>query len=853
MTLPICVICSITTSACFGNSDASPSISDEVPPDVPSDPETIEDEFMKVPRSWLAEFLPIDSAGPAGTPITDSEIVSALDSLGLVVEGVETFGVEPSSLDGIVVGEVVTIRPHPNADKIRLVDVRIADGAGPIDQIACGAWNFEVGDRVPVAMLGTTMPDGMKIEKRKLRGEFSNGMLCSGKELRVGEDHGGILILPPTTPLGVPIAAVVPTGTDTVYDIAIEANRPDAMSVLGVARDLAPRLGLTLDSSRRQLPAPAAPRSVHVRGTISAPDLCDRLTTTVIRSAAVVPSPDWVRHRLERAGMRGINNLVDASNLVMLELGIPSHAFDLDKLAGGGIDVRWAAGAERIVTLDGVDRELSTNGVIDGVIADGNGAAVGIAAIMGGLTSEVDDTTTSLLLEVAHWTPMAIARSSKKLGLRSEASARFERNSDADAIDAAIARFVEIVALTCPTVSVESYDDIRPAPPVPRVVDLRTARTNLLLGTSLNDTTIASLLEGIGFSVTSTGPGTASVTVPSWRPDCEAEVNLIEEVGRHHGYGNIVRVVPLSPHVGALSAMQKDRRAVRRIMMGLGAFEAWTPSLCSPSDLERSGLPAAAVALSNPMVAEETLLRPSLVPGLLRALKFNANHRNPAVRLFETGHTFAEPRPRQVTPYEREHLVAVFAADGDDARTAVAALHTLTNRLGVVAKAIDIATAADIAGMHPTRSARIIGAGTGFPIGAVGEIDPGVLEAWGIDRRVGVLRVDLENLCHLPRRSDHLAAIPAYPSSDIDLAFVVPDTVAAGAVRSALIEAGADLLESVHLFDVYRGQGVPEGSRSLAFRLRFVSAERTLTDGDVGTRRQACIDAVATLGAALRS
>jgi phenylalanyl-tRNA synthetase beta chain len=808
---------------------------------------------MKVPRSWLAEFLPIDTAAADGGRLPDAEIVSALDSLGLVVDGVEVFGVEPSALDGIVVGEVVTIRPHPNADKIRLVDVRIADGAATIDQIACGAWNFVEGDRVPVAMLGTTMPDGMKIEKRKLRGEFSNGMLCSGKELRVGEDHGGILILPATTPLGVPIAAVVPTGAETVYDIAIEANRPDAMSVLGVARDLAPRLGLTLNNARRMLPAPSAPPSTQTRGTITAPDLCDRLTATVIRNVSVGPSPEWVAHRLERAGMRGINNLVDASNLVMLELGIPSHAFDLDKLAGGRIDVRWATVGEHIVTLDGNDRELSTNGVIDGVIADGNGTAVGIAAIMGGLTSEVDETTTSLLLEIAHWTPMAIARSSKKLGLRSEASARFERNSDVEAIDAAIARFVEIVALTCPNVTVESYDDIRPVPKTVRTVELRTERTNLLLGTALDDATIASLLAGIGFAVEAKGPGMAVVTVPSWRPDCEAEVNLIEEVGRHYGYGNIMRVVPLSPHVGALTLLQKDRRAIRRTMLGLGAFEAWTPSLCSPGDLERSGLPLEAVALSNPMAAEETTLRPSLIPGLLRALKFNANHRNPALRLFETGHTFATPRPRQVTPYEREHLVAVFAADGDDARTAVNALHTVANRLGVIVKAIDVVAGSDIAGMHPTRSARIIATGTGMSIGAVGEIDPGVLEAWGIDRRVGVLRFDLENLCRLPRRSDHLAEVATYPSSDIDLAFVVPNDVAAGSIRGSLAEAGGDLLEAVHLFDVYRGQGVPDGSRSLAFRLRFVSAERTLTDADVAAKREACIAAASTLGAVLRS
>lgn len=804
---------------------------------------------MKVPRSWLDEFLPVDAAG-----ISDDAIVAALDGLGLVVDGIERLGVDPVQLDGVVVGEVVTIRPHPNADKLRVVDVRIADGAPPIDQIVCGAWNFAEGDRVPVAMLGTTMRDGTVIKAAKLRGQASHGMLCSARELGLSDDHGGILVLAADAPLGAPVAAAVDTDRDTVFDLAIEANRPDAMSVLGVARDLAPVLGLGLDATRRNLAAPGAPPASTARGTVTAADLCDRLTVTVIRGVRVVPSPDAVALRLTRAGMRPINNLVDASNIVMLELGIPSHAFDLDKLAGGRIGVRWASPGERLVTLDGVERTLSHDGVVDGVIVDGDDRAVAVAGIMGGASTEIGDTTTSVLLEIAHWHPMSIARSAKKLGLRSEASARYERNADRDAVPAAASRVIELMRLTCPDLVVESFDDLGSAPDGERVVRLRTDRVNLILGTSIDDAEIARLLAGIGFEVRPVGPGIADVVVPSWRPDCEAEINVIEEVGRHHGYGNIARVVPTSPNVGTLTPMHRNRRRVRQTLTALGVHEAWTGNLIGDDDLTRTGLPSSeAVSLANPMAAEESLLRTSLVPGLLRALRYNTNHRSPGVRLFETGHVFTRPRPRQVTPYEREHLGIVLAADGDDAMAAVGVLDAIVAALGTEPAALALEAASDIAGMHPTRSARIIATGTRVPIGAVGEIDPGVLDAWGIDRRVGAVRVDLENLSHLPRRSDTLRAVSTFPSSDIDLAFVVADEVPAATIGAALRRATGPLGESVTLFDVYRGSGVAAGHRSLAFRVRVASADRTLTDADLTAVRQASVDAAATLGAALRT
>jgi phenylalanyl-tRNA synthetase beta chain len=799
---------------------------------------------MLISRNWLNAF--VDTSHK-----TVAELTDAFNELGLVVEGVQLLG---EGLDTIVTAKVQTIRKHPQADKIRLVDVITSVGQTETLQICCGAWNFFEGDVVPLAPLGTTMPDGMHIEKRKLRGEWSNGMLCSGREMKLSEDHEGIMRLPADTPLGIPIVKALGIVADTIFDLSVEANRPDAMSVRGVARDLAPKIGAVLKDMTPKFSLSAVPKSSTPRGSITATDLCDRLTVTVITGVAVTDSPDWVKSRLVAGGMRPINNLVDASNLVMLELGIPSHAFDLARLAGGRIDVRWASNDEQLTTLDGVERKLSPAGSQDGVIADGNGTAVGIAAIMGGLTSEVDATTTSLLLEVAHWTPMCIARSSKRMGLRSEASARFERGADAGAIPLAVARFVDVVAETCPGIEVESFDDMGPNTGQVSSVRVRTSRTNLLLGTNLNPDMILGLLNPIGFAaVKSADADVTEVTIPSWRPDATAEVDVIEEIGRHFGYKNIERRALTNTRVGKLTDSQRARRMIADVLVANNCQEVWTASFLAPADLERAGHAGEVVALANPMVAEESVLRPSLIPGLLRVLGHNANHRTPAMRVFELGHVFGVPMPNQVVPYERDHLAVAFAADGDDARTATRALDTLIEALGIKPEAIEL-NQKEIAGLHPTRSARVVGSGTGFNLGSVGEIDPDVGKAWGVERRVGILVLDVENLSTLPKRESNIASFSRFPSSDVDLAFVVSESVPAAHVGEALRSAGGELLQSVRLFDVYRGDRVAEGSRGLTYRLRFADSEKTLTDADVAAVRAACIEKVAkATGATLRS
>lgn len=798
---------------------------------------------MKLVLSWLREIVPVTS--------TIEELTEVFNGLGLEVEGVQHVG---GGLDGIITAQVRTIRAHPNADKVRLVDVVTAKDQTETLQIACGAWNFAEGDIVPLATLGTTMPGGMKIERRKLRGEWSNGMLCSGRELELSDEHGGILQLPESTPLGIPIVAALGITPDVVFDLSVNPNRPDAMSVMGIARDVAAKLNLPFTPPALIAGVVDRPPSGNpsIRGSITATDLCDRLTVAVLRHVRVTDSPTWVQARLTLAGMRPISNLVDASNLVMLELGSPSHAFDFDRLAGGQIGVRWACDGETLTTLDGANRTLAPAGTQDGVIVDGADTVIGIAAIMGGQSTEVSDSTTNLLLEIAHWTPMCIARTAKRLGVRSEASARFERGTDPQALGRAAARFVEIVRLTCPDVTVESFDDILPGPSVRVTIRVRTDRVNLILGTDLSDATIKKILDPIGFEAVLVETGQHDVTIPSWRPDSTAEIDVIEEIGRLHGYDNIARRQLRTDLVGHLTPLLSDRRRVGDLLTVSGCHEVWTSTFLGDSDLTKSHHSATVVRVANPMSPDESVMRPSLMPGAMRVLAHNANHRNPALRIFEIGHVFGRPRPDQILPYEREQLAVALAADGDDGRTAVTMLDRLVAFLRVNPAAIAVRPA-EVDGLHATRGARVVNTGTGFPIGIVGEIDAVVTEAWGIDRRVGYLQVDLENLIAQPRRSGDVASLSRFPSSDFDLAFVVANDVAADKVLNALRMGAGELCENVALFDVYRGKGLPDGTRSLAYRLRFAAPDRTLNDAELTAVRQASIDAVAAAtGATLR-
>ncbi|HUE08413.1 MAG TPA: phenylalanine--tRNA ligase subunit beta [Acidimicrobiales bacterium] len=863
---------------------------------------------MRAPLSWLRDFAPFP--GDTGT------LRAALDDLGLVVESIEHIG---EGLGDVVIAKVLKIEEIKGADKIRLVTVDA--GAEPLEVI-CGAWNFDVGDRVPLAPVGAILPGGLEIERRKMRGKWSNGMLCSGTELRLSDDSAGLLVLGDEVrgEPGTPLTQALGLEPDVVFDITVEGNRPDAWSMAGIARDLAARLGLPFIEPEPPAP-PASGRPVESAATavVESLDLCPRLTVTVLDNVQVGPSPQWIARRLLMAGMRPINNVVDASNYVMLELGQPTHPYDIALLPGRGLRVRRAERGEKLVTLDEVERTVGVPGRslgdtgADCLICDAEGSPVGVGGIMGGASSEISHATTEVLLEAAYFTPMAIARTSRRLGLRTEASARFERGCDPWGIEPSVARFCQLLSESSPGLRVaDGMLDVRGDVPEPFVVTVPLARVHRQIGVELSAENVARLIEPIGFKVMEEvgaglagGPGASGfgseslvVEVPTNRPDVRHEPfgvdDVIEEIARTFGYSNVPRHMPTWPQPGGLTALQRSRRLAKDVLCGLGASEGWTDSFVSAAAHTDVGLTGPAVRVANPLDTEKPYLRRSLMPGLLGALAYNADRRQPDVRLYEVGVVFSHPgegAPRVVEragaggretaelPGERELLCAVFAQEEDDARLAVVSWQVLADafRLDRVRLVPAGNGLPPLPGLHPTRSAHLVvpssnGAGDGddgnvgnVVIGSVGEIDPDVAATFGLTRtsgnttvarRIGWLEVDLGLLfdeVRVPRRHVIASAVSRFPSSDIDLAFVVDDRYATDVVADTLRTSAGDLLESVRLFDVYRGTGIPAGARSLAYRLRFCSPVRTLTDEEVGQLRAQCIAAVEEeYGAVLR-
>jgi phenylalanyl-tRNA synthetase beta chain len=776
---------------------------------------------VKVLLSWLREFAP-DLPGDADL------LTEQLDDLGTPVEERTRLG---EGLEGVVVARVLATRAHPDADRIQLVDVDPGDGEAL--QVCCGAFNMAEGDLVPLATVGTTMPDGRAIERRQLRGEWSNGMLCSATELGLGEDSAGILVLSDAVVPGTPLTEALDLRGDWLFDLEVNPNRPDALSVAGVARDLAARLRV-----RFALPAP----TVSAAGASSAddaavevvdPDACGRFLARVLRDVHIGPSPAWLANRITQLGMRPISNVVDVSNYVMLELGQPNHAYDLDLVTGRRLRVRFAREGEQLVTLDDIERTFLAEDVL---ICDGDDLPIGIAGVMGGASTEIGDSTTTVLLESAWWHPMQIARTSTRLNLRSEASRRFERGTDIWGLDLAVDRFCQLLAET--SAPAPDVIDERGTVPERPPIAVRTARVNAILGTDLDAPTIRGYLEPIGFTV-EPDPDVQVVDAPSFRPDVVEEIDVIEEVARHHGYAKLPKTRPQSPHTGGLSPRQRERRLIRSTLVGMGLDEALPmPFLASDT---------AGIHITNPLDARESVLRTSLRPGLLKAVAYNASHRNHGVGLFELGRVFLPPPDGQERPHEPEYLAVALA--GREAPAAVEVWQAVEEALSVEGVTV---RNEPVDGFHPTRSARLVATDTA--VGAVGEIDPAITEAMEIDERVAWLEVDLDALVEVARRDRRYKTVSRYPSNLIDLAFAVDDEVPAGDVEATIRGSAGELLTSVGLFDVYRGEAVGEGRRSLAYGLRLQAPDRTLTDAEVADVRQTVIDAVeSTHGATLRA
>lgn len=821
---------------------------------------------MRVPLSWLREFVAL--------PDSLDELTALLDDLGLVVEGVERVG---EGLGEVVVARVDEIHAIEGADRIRRVIVEA--GSGPL-QIVCGAMNFVVGNYVPLAPVGAVLPGDFAIAERKMKGVSSFGMLCSGRELGLGEDHSGLLILDAYDGVapGVSLTQLLGIEPEVIIDISPEGNRPDAWSIVGIARDIATRRGVPFTDSTAPLVAPTSSGSISA--SIASPELCGSLHVYEIDGLAVRESTSIIARRLEQAGMRPVNNIVDASNYVMLERGQPTHPYDATQVAGRTLGVRAARSGETLETLDGTSRTLGVPGRglgdtgIDCVIVDGYDTTIGLAGVMGGASSEIADTTSQVMLEIAFFDPMTIARTSKRLGLRSEASHRFERGVDFTQAAVVASRFVEILRMTCPDIRVVAYAHAEGTlPELPRLT-VSESDISRLLGTDISAADASRLLGGIGFT-TSVNGDVVTVDAPASRLDIRAgapgRADVIEEIARLFSYRRLERRTPLWPQPGGLSVAQRERRLVRDVAVGLGWSEAWTASLLSDEDVALTHPTATPVRVTNPLASEESLYRTSMIVGLVKSWARNAERGLDEAALFEIGTIATHPRdaatPRRARggvggsiemdlPVEREVLTVALGRSVDDATTAVASWSVIASRLNLADVAVESAAAP--VGWHPTRHATLRDVRTGTIFGRIGEVDPSLVGKIAIsqfsERRIALLEIDLTSLLdyNVVTRRDVRVAVPSrFPAASFDLALVTPTSVSSHQLRSALSESH-ELVESVTLFDVFHGASLPADTRSVTFAIRLSAPDRTLSESEVADARAALLAAANGLSATLR-
>ena len=817
---------------------------------------------MKITLNWLKQYVDFN-----GSP---EELAERLTMLGLEVEGVHKVA---GAFDGIVVAQVITRDKHPNADKLSVC--RVNDGAGE-RQIVCGAQNFKAGDKVPLILPGASLPlkpgdkEPFTIKVGKIRNVESHGMMCSHEELGLDPEaighkkEDGLLILREDAKVGQLFAEYLGrTGGDVVYDLEITPNRPDWNSVLGIAREIAALTGSSLkvpdtggasvlasqgEGAARQEPRPTASSLVAVR--LDAPDLCPRYTARVIRGVKIGPSPDWLRSTLEKVGLRSINNVVDVTNFVMLEAGQPLHAFDYHLIAKGAagtptIVVRRAGAGEKFKTLDGKEHELNSETLL---IADET-KGIALAGVMGGQNTEINDQTVDVLLESAYFAPSNVRYTSKTLGLRTDSSYRFERGCDPNwGVDYASRRATQLIMETAGGQLAEGVVDAYPQAVERKQISLRHNKTNELLGVEIPIERQTEYLLSLGLELAQapgiapfTGvrtPNVSTFSIPTHRPDLKREVDLIEEIARLYGVDKIPATAPRGAHgENAFDSIFDQIGEARSILIGLGLNEAQGQTLIASAEV--GGPIPEAVMLANPLSSDMDVLRPSLLPGLIHSLRHNLSRKNTDVALFEIGRVFTNVNG---VPKENRNLAIAITGQraltfwsGDDRHAKFDAY----DLKGLVEEFIEKFGLRGVQFGKRTESPMLflesatVTLGGKLQLGQLGQLLPTLAKKYDLRDAVFLAEFNLDTLISKRNAAKSFKPLPQFPSSRRDVAMLVPEATTHDAVLVAVKQAKPANLESVELFDVFRGKNVPEGQKSLAYAFTYRGADKTLTDVEV--------------------
>ena len=797
---------------------------------------------MNLPMTWLKDYVDID--------VSTKDFCDAMTLSGSKVETIETLGAEISK---VVTGRVLSLEKHPDADKLTICQIDVGQGE-PL-QIVTGAANLTVGDIVPVALDGSTLAGGVTIKNGQLRGVPSNGMLCSVEELGCDRhdfpeapEHG-IYVFPEEVALGIDAAEAMGLREDVV-EFEITSNRPDCFSIVGLAREAAATYRKELKLPDVAVAEKAGGQALDMISVeIQNPDLCPRYMARVVKNVKIAPSPRWMRSRLRAAGVRPINNIVDITNYVMLELGQPMHAFNIETIGGRHIIVRNAREGETITTLDGTVRNLDPSML---VIADKD-KAVAVAGVMGGENSMVSEDSIGILLESANFNGPNVRVTAKKLGLRTDASSKFEKGLDPNLAQLAVDRAAQLVELLGAGEVVGGVVDCYPHPLLPKEMPYDPLAINKLLGTAISEDEMISIFTILELNP---HPETRTLTIPTWRPDLERMADLAEEVARMHGYDKIVPTLAAgTPTVGKYTAEQNLTQRIHRVLTAQGLCEAMTYSFESPKVFDKLLIPAdselrKAVTISNPLGEDFSIMRTTTLNGMLTSLATNYNRRNEEAGLYEITRIY-EPKSLPVTelPDEPEKLTIGMYGKGDFF-TLKGMVESLLAALGAADK-MDFCAERSIPWMHHGRTATV--SIDEKPLGYVGELHPTVAKNYGIGARVYLAVLDmslLQEAAHLVRPYKPL---PKFPAVSRDISMLVPESVPVGNIEAVIRQRGGKLLESMRLFDVYQGGQIEKGRKSVSFSLTFRAADKTLTDPEVQAVMKKILNGLETgFGAILR-